>query len=236
MDIGKSFTFQFKDPKWFSKLLIGALVNLVPILNFAYTGFLVDLLKNVVADVTEPLPEWTEFGDKFMKGLLLWLASIVYGIPLIVLGCIMGATMGGLGAFTSGNYTEGVAAATTGVGIIFSCLMILYALALSFYLPAVLINFARKGTFGSCFEFSAIFAIVSRNLSKYLTAWVVSLLAGIVVGIIISIVAVVVGWIPCIGWLLVWLVTAVGAVYMLTIGVHLFGQVAKEPAVVDIVS
>lgn len=230
MDIGKSFTFQFKDPKWFSKLLIGALVNLVPILNFAYTGYLVDLLKNVVADVTEPLPEWTEFGDKFMKGLLLWLAGIVYAIPLIILGCIMSATMGGLGAFTSGNYSEGLTAATTGVGILFSCLMVVYGLALSFYMPAVLINFARKGTFGSCFEFSAIFAIVSRNLSKYLTAWVVALLAGIVVGIIISIVAALTSWIICIGWILSWLVGIVGAVYMLTIGVHLFGQVAKEPA------
>jgi len=60
MDIGKSFSYPFEDNKWLSKLIIGALVSIVPILNFAWAGYLIDLLKNVINKAAEPLPEWTD--------------------------------------------------------------------------------------------------------------------------------------------------------------------------------
>jgi hypothetical protein len=98
-------------------------------------------------------------------------------------------------------------------------------LALSFGFPAVYINFARKGTFGSCFEFGEITKIITTNLSKYLTAWLISIVGGIVVGTIIGLVSALIGWIPCIGWAIAWLISAVGGVYISTLFAHLFGQV-----------
>lgn len=229
MDVGKSFSYQFEDNNWITKLLIGALVSAVPILNFAWFGYMVDLLRNVMEGSTLPLPEWSDFGDKFVKGLIVWLAGVVYSLPAILLGCIPFSILAITGGTETGDLQDTLLAAFTGLGLVFGCLLLIYFLALSFFFPAVYINFARKGNFGSCFEFGEIIRIVTSNLNKYLTAWLVSIVAGIVVSFVIGIVAGILGFIPCLGWIIAWLIGAVGAVYGLTIYAHLFGQVASAP-------
>lgn len=230
MDVGKSFTYQFEDNNWITKLLIGALVSAVPILNFAWFGYMVDLLRNVMDGVSLPLPEWSDLGEKFMKGLIVWLAGIVYSLPAIIFGCIPFSVLAFSGGMESGDLQDTLLAAFTGLGLLFGCLLFIYFLALSFFFPAVYINFARKGTFNSCFEFSEIIRTVTSNINKYLTAWLVSIVAGIVVSFILGIVSAVLGFIPCLGWIIAWLIGAVGAVYGLTIYAHLFGQVASTPS------
>ena len=123
-----------------------------------------------------------------------------------------------------------MASVFTGIGIVFLCLLTIYLLAFSFFFPAAYINFARKGTFGSCFEISEIIKIVSQNTGKYLTAWLVSIVAAIVVGIILSVVGTVLAAIICIGWLITWVVSALGSVYLFAIYAHLFGQVVATPS------
>jgi hypothetical protein len=229
MDIGKSFSYLFEDDEWLTKLLLGAVVSAVPILNFAWTGYTIDILRNVMNGVAFPMPDWSDFGDKFVKGFLVWLAGFIYSLPALLVICL---PMGWLIVFPatseSTNTADTLAAIFTGVGILLLCILILYLLALSFYFPAVFINFARKGTFGSCFEVSEIIKIVSRNSSKYLTAWLVTLVAGIVVGILMSVVGAIFAAIICIGWLITWVVTALGSVYLFAVYAHLFGQVVAD--------
>ena len=64
MDINKSFSFAFEDNQWVSKFSMGALITLIPILNFAWTGYMVQLMRNVMNNVTEPLPTWDDLGKK----------------------------------------------------------------------------------------------------------------------------------------------------------------------------
>jgi hypothetical protein len=229
MDIGKSFSYPFEDESWLSKLLIGALVSAVPIINFAWLGYIADLIRNVMGGASRPLPEWGDFGDKFLKGLFLWLAGVIYSIPALIFACIPFGFILLTAPSEGSEIQDALAAALTGIGLILTCIIILYALALSFYFPAVFINFARKETFGSCFEFGEITKIVSTNTSKYLTAWLVSIVAGIMVGIVLGIVSTIIGLIPCIGWIVGWLIGAIGGVYIFTIFAHLFGQVAASP-------
>ena len=49
MDIGKVFSYQFEDRQWITKLGLGALISLVPILNVAITGYMVGIIRNVAA-------------------------------------------------------------------------------------------------------------------------------------------------------------------------------------------
>ncbi len=155
MDVGKSFSYPFQDEKWLTKLFIGAVVSVVPILNFAWAGYMVDLVKNVMGNVALPLPEWSDFGDKFVKGLILWVAGLIYAIPFLCLGSAVFIPL--IGATSDAqNVQEAMAAAFTGIGIVVACLMLLYGLALTFYFPAMFINFARKGTFGACFQICAV--------------------------------------------------------------------------------
>jgi len=225
MDIGKSFSYPFEDDEWLTKLFLGAIISAVPILNFAWTGYTVDIMRNVIDGVSMPMPAWSDFGDKFVKGFLVWAAGFIYTLPALIIAClplgflIIPATM------ESSNTTETLISVFTGIGILFLCLLVLYLLAFSFFFPAVYINFARKGTFGSCFEIREIIKIVSQNTSKYLTAWLVSIVGAIVVGIIVMLVSLVLAIIPCIGWLITWVISALSSVYIFTLYSHLFGQV-----------
>ena len=56
MNIEKSFTFPFEDKQWISKLGLGAVIGLVPILNFAWSGYMIGIIRNVMNNMTEPLP------------------------------------------------------------------------------------------------------------------------------------------------------------------------------------
>ena len=228
MDIGKAFSYPFEDDEWLSKLFLGAIVSAVPILNFAWTGYTVDIVRNVSDGVSLPLPDWSEFGDKFVKGFLIWAAGFIYSLPALIIACLPLGFLAIPALAEDSNLSDTFFLVFTGVGIFLICLIVLYLLVFSFYFPAVYINFARKGTFGSCFEIGEIIKIVSENTSEYLTAWLISIVGAILVGIIIAVAIGLLGWILCIGWIIAWLISAIGSVYMYVIFSHLFGQVSAD--------
>ncbi len=228
MDIGKAFSYPFEDDEWLSKLFLGAIVSAVPILNFAWTGYTVDIVRNVSDGVSLPLPDWSEFGDKFVKGFLIWAAGFIYSLPALIIACLPLGFLAIPALAEDSNLSDTFFLVFTGVGIFLICLIVLYLLVFSFYFPAVYINFARKGTFGSCFEISEIIKIVSENTSEYLTAWLISIVGAIIVSIIIAVAIGLLGWILCIGWVIAWLISAIGSVYMYVIFSNLFGQVSAD--------
>ena len=231
MDIGKAFSYPFEDDEWLTKLFLGAIVSIVPILNFAWSGYTVDILRNVIDGVARPLPSWSDFGEKFVKGFIIWAAGFIYSLPAIIIACIPFGLLVIPASMEGSDISEALISAFTGIGIVLICLMAIYLLLLTIYYPAVYINFARKGSFGSCFEFGEIFSIISENTSKYLTAWLVSIGGAIVVGIVVAVLSIVLSLIPCIGWVLTWLISALSSVYLFAIYVHLFGQVDAQPGI-----
>jgi len=228
MDIGKAFSYPFEDENWLSKLFLGAIVSAVPILNFAWTGYTVDIVRNVSDGVSLPLPDWSDFGDKFVKGFLVWAAGFIYSLPAFIIACLPLGLLAIPALGENLNLSDTFFSVFTGIGIFLICLIVLYLLVLSFYFPAVYINFARKGTFGSCFEIGEIIKIVSDDTSQYLTAWLISIVGAIGVSIIIMVATGLLGWILCIGWIITWLISAIGGAYMFVIFSHLFGQVSAE--------
>jgi hypothetical protein len=233
MDIGKSFSFPFEDEKWLSKLVIGAIVSAIPIVNFIFAGYIVDTLKNVMAGLARPLPEWVEWGDKFMKGLVLFLASLVYSIPIICVSILAFAPLMAISNNQNNPQMQDTLGwLTSGLGLAALCFITLYGLALSFFLPAMMINFARKNTFSSCFEIGEIVRIFSSDMGKYLTAWLIFLVASIVVSTVVGLIGGVLAFIPCLGWILAWVLGGVAAVYPGLVGAHLFGQAAEGGAMV----
>lgn len=233
MDIGKSITFVTEDEKWLEKLGIGALVAAVPVLNFAWTGFMVDLMRKVAAGEEKPLPDWLDLGEKFVKGLVVTVAGLIYMLPAILVGCLLfGLSFVPLIATGQGasDLSEELALGSTGVLLALGCCIGLYGILMSFVFPAVLINYSRQGTFGSCFQFGEIARLVSANLGEYVTAWVITIGAGFLVGMVLGAAGMLVGWIPCIGWLILWVVGAIAGAYLGAVYAHLFGQVGTRAA------
>lgn len=174
MNFGKSFTYMFEDDNWISKYLIGIVISIVPILNFAWAGYGVGIMRNMARGMEKPLPSWDNLGEKFKDGLVIIVASIIYMLPAIIvfsIGGIASAAANGKGAGTL-------------LSVLFSCCGGIYALAFSFLVPALLIHYARTNSFSAMFQVGEVFKLATGNIGEYLMAWVTGLIAWAVLSIL----------------------------------------------------
>jgi len=168
MDIGKSFTFVFDDPDWIKKLVIGSIIAVIPIVNFAAVGYIAELVRTVRDDPDAPLPEWDNFGDYFSDGFKVFVGLFVYALPAILLMLVFMVIMAVAGGF-SDNFDSDTGGALFGGGmLLLQCVMFIYALAISIVIPAAFARFAEEGTIGSMLQLGEIFRFVRANLSNYI--------------------------------------------------------------------
>jgi len=222
MDIGKSLSYVFEDKRWFTKLILGLVISLVPILNFAWAGYATKVVGNVEKGEQEPLPEWDEFGEKFLWGLYFFIAGFVYSLPIIILTVIF--IVPAVFASESETWTN----ILIGSSIVYACVIGVYALVLSFFFPGANINLARKGTFGSLFQIGEIIKIFSTNTGPYFIAWVMTLILGLVISVVVGLVAGALQFIPCLGQVASLVILGLGSVYSSVVYAHLFGQAAAK--------
>ena len=231
MDAEKSFSFPFEDKEWISKLGLGALISLVPVLHFAWSGYLVGIIRNVMDQHPEPLPSWDQLEKKFMDGLILFGAGLIYALPILIL-VFLPLSITAFSGLLSGSSTMqdlGQRLSET-AGILFFCILcvgLLYGLVLSILYPVILVLYAREGTFASCFKLREVFSLISRNAGSFFTAWGLSLVVSLGGGLIIGFVNMVVGFVPCIGWIVGMALSLIGGVYMTVVYAHLFGQFGR---------
>jgi hypothetical protein len=232
MNAEKSFSFPFEDKDWVSKLGLGALISMVPILNFAWSGYLVEILRNVMNNHPEPLPTWDDLGKKFNEGLILFGAGLVYALPVLITLCLPLSLTAFSGLFSDNSaLQENSQRMMEAGGVLFFCFIgvfLLYGLLLSILYPAILVLFAREGTFASCFKLREAFGMISKNPAAFFTAWGLSVVASIGVGLIIAFVNLVVSWVPCIGWIIGMLLSMISGAYITAVYAHLFGQFGRD--------
>ena len=219
MDIGRSFKFMFEDEGWITKILIGGILGLIPIVNFVIYGYQLEVIKNVSQDQDLPLPDWDDFGGKFIKGLMVVIASFIYSLPLILVGIVYFVVMMIVGGGAASTGSEDVSGAAGGIfaicSIAFYCVAFLYSIIVYgfIFVPGVM-RYAEEEEFGAFFKFGENLRVATSNLGSYIVMLLVIMLAGIV--------AEVVGVIACgIGILftIFWAILVSG---------HLFGQFWKE--------
>ncbi len=189
MDIGKAFAYVFEDKNWLVKILIGGLLLLIPIVNFIPIGYALTALRNVAEGKESPLPEWDDWGGYFTRGLMVFLAGLLYALPIFVLVGIASAFSAIAGAREEGALVSLAALCAT----LLYCLNILYGLAMGLWLPGALTNYAFKGEFSALFSFGEIYRYISANVGNYLIAWIISLVASFVAsfGVILCVVGVI---------------------------------------------
>ncbi len=187
MDIGSAFTFVFDDPDWIKKLAIGGGIVLVGVilspilvglaLFLPIGGYMLETLKNVRDGVSTPLPEWTEFGSLFSKGLMLFVISIVYNLPALIFAC---AGAGINIAMTNGDVDPDVAGALTAVAVCLNCVQVILSLLGNALLPAAIIRYAQYDSLGVAFQFGEIFNFIKNNIGDYIIVILLSWVAGLI--------------------------------------------------------
>jgi hypothetical protein len=161
-NIGRAFTFMFEDKDWVQKIILGAVFVLLSLLIIPIPfvlGYFLELARNTADGKPLPLPTWDQLGDKFLLGLLYFLAMLCYVIPLMIVNFLLGY-----------------------IPCIGWLIGLLLSLALYLVLPYIGVQIARTGKIAPAFDFPAIIAFVSQNLVNLiiviLIGVVLSFLAG----------------------------------------------------------
>ncbi len=213
LDIGRAFTYMFDDESWIMKIVIGGILMFIPIVNFMAMGYMLEALKRAADGMEIPMPEWDDFGGKFVKGLVLLVIGLVYMIPIWVLACLVGG-LAGLGSAAESDALVNMASLLNACA---SCLYLIWMIVVWLIMPAAYIRYAVTGEFMSAFQFGELFSFISSNIANYIVA------------IILALVAVLVAYLGLIVCFIGVLFTMFWAYLVIA---HLLGQVQRESLVV----
>ncbi len=148
-------------------LAIATLILCIPLM-----GYVMRIYRGA-----KPAPEVDDWGKLFIDGIMLFIVSIIYSIPLIVLQFFMAGAV--VASAMNGDPTA-MMTGMAGAGILF-LVYIIVAIIIGLIVPFALIRFARSGNFGEAFNFNAILAHIGK------IGWINYIIALIIVAIVIGI-------------------------------------------------
>ncbi|EHP84989.1 DUF4013 domain-containing protein [Methanotorris formicicus] len=178
MDILEGLKFPMKDNNWVKKVIIGGLLNIIPIVNFISLGYALETMGLIIND-NKVLPEWEGFGSKFVKGLIGILIAFSYAfIPAMIITLIL---------IILGNDT-------IAKRIFAIILVVIYTLTVGLMIPMALANYVAKGRVKAAFEFREIINRIKSVFKEYVICYFVYL--------VLSSITIAIYVIPFIGWIL----------------------------------
>lgn len=182
MEIGKTFSFVTEDEQWITKVLIGALIPLIPIVGtFAVQGYSYRVAQNVARGNPRPLPAWGEFGDLLKTGFMAFVIQFVYVLPVaIIYGIFVALTIAA--AAISGE-SEGGAAFVGLLSLCFLPLIFIAAIVCGFAALAAIMRYLATDSFGEAFKFGEVLAMLRNHIGVFLMILVVAIIAGVVAGL-----------------------------------------------------
>jgi hypothetical protein len=169
MDIKEIFMYPTQDKEWSVKMIIGIALSLLPIVNFFCTGYAYRIFKAGLEGRPPTMPEWGEWGDIFMQGLMIFLLRLVYFlIPLVFLGT---GSVFLISAFVlkerTGVFPEGIilpAAVFIGVGAMLAIVAaVLFPMALALYAK-------NDERFGAAFRIWEVVRNILKAFDEYAVA------------------------------------------------------------------
>lgn len=229
MDIAKALTFMTEDERWGEKLAVGVGIMLIsglltPVLIGALglliiAGYCIRLLQNVRDGQPRPLPEWNQWSEDFVRGLKIFVVTLIWSLPIFVVVVPMG-----IGAALA-DHGRG-AAEIFGSLILFGgvCLTMIYGLFVAVLTPGFTIAFARDEEIRSGLQLTDIWHWTQQNLGQVLLVSIVY----IAVSFALSLVAMIVGTLLCLVGLAVTIPLSVLATMLFQH--HLYGQLARSTA------
>jgi len=176
----KAIKRPFQDIK---KLLIGSIIAIIPIANFIYSGYLLKAAENTMKKDNN-LPEWEDWGNLFMAGIMAAIISFIYFIPAGIITIVAGTKI--ISALLAINK-----AAMSSLDSSIGSWMIVFFLVMGItflVLPMALLRFVDKGKFSAAFAFGDILKKVFRG--KYIIAWIIVGVYSIILMAILSIIPV----------------------------------------------
>lgn len=186
MDFVRALTFPFDDQDWLKKLGLAILIPFIPLIGqWAIQGWSFEITKRVKRNDPVPLPDWSDFGGHIMKGLMLWLALMIYQIPTLIFACVASFVwvIPALGGGDE-NATAALGGLTMVVLACCGCLIALYAVAASIVYWGGVIRYIDHEEFGTFFQIGDNFALVRNNIGDFGMALLYVILGGLLAGLV----------------------------------------------------
>ncbi len=197
--VGDSFDYA-KDGlvgKWVDWILLIISCIIFPLIM----GYSVRVMKG--ATTAPKLEDWV---GMFIDGLKLFIIALIYAIPvLILLFFFVGAAI--LTAATASMTNPGYFITFLTGMMLYLLILVIVAVIIWLIEATAFVRFARTGSMGEAFNFSAVFAQIGK------IGWLSYIIALIVMAIIIGIIACILSLIPVIGWLLYLIVLPLLAIF-----------------------
>lgn len=226
MDIGKSFSFVFEDPRWVNKVLIGTgllilssllsvvLIGIIPM--FIVAGYALETLRNVRRGDRYPMPEWKDrWGEWLMLGLKLFVVTLVWSLPalVLILPLVVASVMAG------DQDLQGVAAV---VALCSGLAVFVWGVVVALAAPGIYQRVAETEDIGAGLRFGEILSFTRQHLGEVIIASLVLIVAAFV----LSLVGFLLGLLLCAVGLLV---TIPAASFIATlVQSHLYAQVGMS--------
>jgi len=191
-DIGAAFKFQFQDPNWVSKMLLGALFEFLSILligSWLVMGYQVEVIQRVMRKEERALPEWDRLSEKLLRGIKLFVISIIYYIPLGLIIVPLMFFVGLSSAFHSPD-VETFSGFTALSAVIF--IILPYVLFVGILMPVIYLEFARNERMGDALNVPAVLKFFGRNWANVIILALIMLAVNIlsVFGLVLCIVGI----------------------------------------------
>jgi len=172
------------------------------LLGLPLMGYVMKILRG-----EKPAPEVDDWGTLFIDGIKAFIVYLIYAIPIFIVYAIL--LVVGIGAMATGDET----AAMAGIGVMLLGMLVVFILAIIIALFELIgmVRFARTGSIGEAFNFSAIRATIGKiGWVPYIIALVVLCVVGVIFGIVVGILMM----IPILGLLLYLCVISPWAIFV----------------------
>lgn len=217
INLGRAFTYAFDDPNSTTKLVITAIIGIIPIANLAVVGWALDLVRNMLEGEAHPMPDWDtsniadQFVQRWIAGLVVAIAYFVYLLPMTI---IEAGVNGGAAAMFDGN-NVGAGFALTGLSCIMGLVAAAYGAAVFIPFSVAVLRYATTRDYSHFLNISQNIQLARQHLSTLIVLAVLVFVARFLLGIIFLV--------PCIGWLLALFGITISAVVI----AHLLGQAGQ---------
>jgi hypothetical protein len=178
--VGDAFSFQFKDPGWVGKIVVQALILIIPIIGLiALAGWMLMTFDNLRAGRQELAPA----GFHLSRGIGLFGAWFLYSLVLSLPGLVLswGSTMSTFSNLSNSNYTSHPYAFST-VNTSGSLLSLVGDLFLDFLLPSLIVMTYHYG-FSGGMDVPRVWRLATSNVTNSVIGGLLFFVAGIIGGL-----------------------------------------------------
>lgn len=169
----------------FKKLLLGLVFSILPIVNFISSGYQLECCRSAYKNKSG-LPEWKNYGELFIRGILNGVIWIIYSIPvMIVFFYVIGSSLFSIADLYSTDTTAFLAELirTVGYSLIAIILLGLLTTYVCYYAS---VRFAMNYKFKEAFQFKEILNGVFTK--EYFLAWLVAGIYTLIIGLLLGII------------------------------------------------